>query len=97
MKLIHRVTLRLSIILLPVLLLWAAAFYIAMTDEINDETEVDITNMALYKEETSLRGIFVRKMLERIEAAPPEEQQTFKNALKIGLRSFSKGVCQNDN
>lgn len=46
MKLIHRVTLRLSIILLPVLLLWAAAFYIAMTDEINDETDDSLEDYA---------------------------------------------------
>ncbi len=65
--------------------------------EVTDETEVDITNLSLYTSETSLRGIFVRKMLERIEAASFGEQQTYKNALKVGLRSFSKGVCQNDN
>lgn len=46
MKLIHRVTLRLSIVLLPVLLLWAAAFYIAMTDEINDETDDSLEDYA---------------------------------------------------
>ena len=39
MKLIYRITLRLSLVLLPLLALWAALFYFTMVDEINDEAD----------------------------------------------------------
>ena len=65
--------------------------------EVFDQTETDITDLSLYTSESSLRGIFVKKMLEKIETASSEEQTTFKNALKIGLRSFRKEVLFNDN
>lgn len=39
MKLIYRISLRLSAVLLPLLTLWVAVFYFAMIDEINDETD----------------------------------------------------------
>ena len=46
MKLIYRVTIRLSAILLPILLLWAAVFYYSMVDEINDETDDSLEDYA---------------------------------------------------
>ena len=39
MKLIYRIALRLSLLLLPLLALWAALFYYTMIDEINDEAD----------------------------------------------------------
>lgn len=39
MKLIYRISLRLLLVLLPLIALWAALFYFAMVDEINDETD----------------------------------------------------------
>ena len=39
MKLIYRITLRLSIALLGLLSLWALFFYLILVDEINDETD----------------------------------------------------------
>ena len=39
MKLICRIALRLSLVLLPLLALWAVLFYAAMVDEINDEAD----------------------------------------------------------
>ena len=39
MKLIYRIALRLSIVLLPLVALWAALFYFTMVDEINDEAD----------------------------------------------------------
>ena len=39
MKLIYRIALRLSLLLLPLMALWAALFYYAMVDEINDEAD----------------------------------------------------------
>lgn len=46
MKLIYRVTLRLSIVLLPILFIWAAVFYYSMVEEINDETDDSLENYA---------------------------------------------------
>ena len=39
MKLIYRISLRLSLVLLPLIALWAVAFYFTMVDEINDEVD----------------------------------------------------------
>ena len=39
MKLLYRVALRLSLVLLPLMALWGALFYFTMVDEINDETD----------------------------------------------------------
>lgn len=39
MKLIYRISLRLSVVLLPLIALWAAFFYFKMVDEINDEAD----------------------------------------------------------
>lgn len=39
MKLIYRIALRLSLVLLPLLALWAVLFYAAIVDEINDEAD----------------------------------------------------------
>lgn len=47
MKLIYRVTLRLSFVLLPIMLLWAVVFYYAMVGEINDESD---DSLAVYAE-----------------------------------------------
>ena len=39
MKLITRIALRLSLSLLPLRALWAAVFYYAMIDQVNDDTD----------------------------------------------------------
>ena len=39
MKLIYRIALRLSLVLLPLMALWAALFYYTMVGEINDEAD----------------------------------------------------------
>ena len=46
MKLIYRITIRLSLILLPILLVWAAVFYYSMVEEINDETDDSLEDYA---------------------------------------------------
>ena len=46
MKLIYRITLRLALIMLPILLLWAGIFYYAMVEEINDETDDSLEDYA---------------------------------------------------
>ena len=47
MKLIYRLIIRLSAVLLPVLALWAAVFYYAMVEEINDETDDSLEDYAV--------------------------------------------------
>ena len=46
MKLIYKVTLRLAMVVLPVLLLWATVFFFAMVAEVNDETDDSLEDYA---------------------------------------------------
>ena len=46
MKLIHRVTLRLALVIMPVLLLWATVFYFTMVHQVNDETDDSLDDYA---------------------------------------------------
>ena len=46
MKLIYKVTIRLSLALLPIMLLWAAVFYYSMVNEINDEADDSLEDYA---------------------------------------------------
>ena len=46
MKLIYKVTLRLALVILPILLLWATVFYFSMVNEINDETDDSLEDYA---------------------------------------------------
>ena len=39
MKLIYNISLRLSLVLFPLIALWAVVFYFTMMDEINDEAD----------------------------------------------------------
>lgn len=67
-------------------------FYVKISAEYTDETDVQ-----LLKEENSLRGYFVKCMLEKIEAAPPEDKATYYNAMTYGLQAFEGEVLFNDN
>lgn len=46
MRLITRVTLRLAIALLPIMIIWGTVFYISMVNEINDETDDSLEDYA---------------------------------------------------
>lgn len=46
MKLIYRVTLRLTLVLLPIIALWSVIFYYAMVAEINDEADDSLADYA---------------------------------------------------
>ena len=46
MKLIYKVTIRLAIVIMPVLLLWATAFYFTMVHQVNDETDDSLDDYA---------------------------------------------------
>jgi len=59
----------------------------------NGSTEYKIDFETLAKE-TSLKGVFVKKMLEKQEQA--EDKETVKRALKIGLKAFSNEVKYNE-
>ena len=65
--------------------------------EVIDKCDTDIGDIESIAAETSLRGIFAGKMLEKINSVSDEEQEKYKNALKFGLCAFSKGVGLYDN
>ncbi len=65
--------------------------------DIIDKSETDISNIEELAAEASLRGIFVGKMLDRLKGVSPKDELLYKNALKIGLQSFSKEVTLDDN
>lgn len=46
MKLIYRLILRLSLVLIPLLLLWSTIFYFSMVNEINDESDDSLRDYA---------------------------------------------------
>ncbi len=64
---------------------------------IEDCTDTDILDLTKIIEESSLRGIFAQKMLARINVAEPDMRETYRNALKVGLKAFNKGVKLDDN
>ena len=39
MKLMYRITMRLALVLLPLIAVWAGLFYFKTLDEVNDETD----------------------------------------------------------
>lgn len=64
---------------------------------VSDCTAADISDISEIASETSLRGIFVKKMLARINSSDKDARETYKNALRLGLRAFNKGVKLGDN
>lgn len=64
---------------------------------VEDYTDTNISDLSKITSENSLRGIFVKKMLARINTAEPDMQETYRNALKVGLKAFNKGVKLDDN
>ncbi|MBO7217204.1 MAG: DNA repair exonuclease [Clostridia bacterium] len=48
------------------------------------------------KEEVSLKGIFVKKMLDKINQAGEDKKELFKEALYIGLAAFDSEVAVNE-
>lgn len=65
-----------------------AFFYV----EVVDETRlVDGAFVASLRDERTIRGLFVRKMLERAESAEGDARDTAELALKLGLDQFMSG------
>lgn len=63
--------------------------------KIKDKTELLLDNEKLANE-ISLKGLFVKNMLEKINNAPESERAELKNALKLGLRAFGAEVAYDE-
>ncbi len=59
--------------------------------KIKDSTDLKLNFEELINE-PSLKGIFVKKMLEKIENADEGDKEKYKKALKIGLKAFTGEV-----
>ena len=68
-------------------------FYFA---KLRDKTEVKLDFETL-SQENSLKGIFVKNMLKKLEEAPEEEKTMIKSALYIGIKAFSGEVNYDEN
>ena len=60
-----------------------------------DSTEYSLDLETLAKEK-SLKGIFVKNMLEKAENCEPSQQTLIKKALKLGLKAFKTEVKYNE-
>lgn len=74
MKLIYKITLRLALVLLPIIALWAVVFYYTMVEEINDESDDSLAEYA---------GIIIRRRLAGIPL--PEPNNGSNNSYNITL------------
>lgn len=55
--------------------------------KVKNRTEY-LLNLEALSAEPTLKGIFVKKMLEREAAATPEEKKTIRRALNLGIKAF---------
>lgn len=53
-------------------------------------------DLELLKSQVGLKGLFVKKMLEKIEAAEENERESIENALYLGLEAFEGQVQYNE-
>ena len=67
-------------------------YYIKIRD--NTEIASDLESLA---KETSLKGIFVKNMLEEIKNAEDDKKEVYEKALKIGLKAFAGEVKYSEN
>ena len=63
--------------------------------KIKDKTELLIDNEKLANE-ISLKGLFVKNMLKKMNNAPEGEREGLENALKLGLRAFGAEVAYDE-
>ena len=59
--------------------------------KLKDKTELSV-DLSVLSKEASLKGIFVKNMLEAINSAEESEKEKYKNALKTGLSAFLSEV-----
>lgn len=60
--------------------------------KVKDCTGFQIKDIEKIASESTLRGIFVQKMLELSENANPEDAMAYRSALKLGLKAFESEV-----
>lgn len=63
--------------------------------KVKDSTDF-LCDLEQLSKETTLKGIFVKKMLEKMENADSEDKEKYKNALKLGLKAFNSEVKYNE-
>ncbi len=63
--------------------------------KIKDETTVAVSTDRLM-EEISLKGLFVKNMVESMQQATPQEKPYFSAALKLGLAAFGSEVAYHE-
>ena len=68
-----------------------SVYYVKIKD--STELAIDYVNLS---QEKSLKGIFVKKMLEKENNAPEDEKAIIRNALKLGLKAFMTEVKYNE-
>lgn len=59
--------------------------------KVKDKSEIKIDFNVIAKEPT-LKGIFVKNMLNKIENAPEQEKENLKSALNLGIKAFNSEV-----
>lgn len=65
--------------------------------EISDRTVPELSALKQLATEQTLRGIFTRRMLDRIASSSHDEQQNLQLALRLGLHAFEREVRLLDN
>lgn len=65
--------------------------------KITDKTSSDKNDLMQLAEESSLKGIFVKKMLSNLENVAEDQRQKYLSALKLGLMAFDGEVSLDDN
>lgn len=63
--------------------------------KLKDET-IPLVDTDRLSEEVSLKGLFVKTMMEQMQQAAPEEKPLFSAALKLGLAAFGTEVAYHD-
>ena len=69
----------------------AQVYFAKLRDETHTEADFDAISR-----EKSLKGVFVKKMLERISAAEETEKKRLYAALQLGIRAFDTEVAYNE-
>ena len=64
--------------------------------KLRDKTEIKLDFESIAQENT-LKGIFVKNMLKKLESATNEEKPLIKSALNIGIKAFSGEVNYDEN
>ncbi len=63
--------------------------------KVKDKTEIKIDLSDLSQDQT-LKGVFIKNMLNKIESAAEEEKELLKYALNLGLKAFSGEVSYDE-